>query len=139
MDSKTWYAQRRKKVEGLRGTYEIEVPDILTLMQDWKDAGADLTKKEMEFAKEVSKPEVMRKLLLKYVKDPPLSDVPTENCIFVDDLLKDQAETIVIYGEITKPLREDPDKVKEFFRDFFPPRPNVGNRTPSDSSASSAN
>jgi hypothetical protein len=138
-NAQSWYAQRRKKIVGLRGTYELEVPDILTLMQDWKDAGADLSKKEMDFALEVSKPEVMKKLLLKYVKDPPLSEIPKENCIFVDDLLKDQAETIIIYGELTKPLREDPEKIKEFFRVNFPARTDSGSRDIGSTSSPSTN
>jgi len=100
--NKEWKSKREVIVEGLRGDkYLVKIPDVLTLVQSWISLGVDMTSKNL--SEEISKEEVLRGMLEKYMIEPK----------FFEELLEDQADTILIYKTIISEWVGNPDKVAE--------------------------
>jgi hypothetical protein len=116
MDATEWRSKRIQKIEGLRGTYLVEIPDVLTLLEDWKNFGVDF--KDKNLGEEVVRIEVIKKMLMKYVKEPKITVEPTESTIGIDELIKDQADVSIIYKAIISEFICNPDRIEAFFRDL---------------------
>lgn len=113
MNAKEWYAKRFQKVEAPRGSYLVQVPDVVQLLLDWKEAGVK------DFSPQaVAEKKVFRFLFLKYIKEPKVSEEKEDGSIWIEDLLADQADSLEIYKKIIGSFTSDPKKVSEFFRNL---------------------
>jgi len=111
-----WHRKQEKTFETPSGLkVSVKLPDYMQLIKDWMDAGVkDPLGKNTKLSKQISKPHVVKKLLLKYVVKPKL----TEKQVTI--LIKEHPTTAqIIYAEIISPFITQADKNIDFFRRYY--------------------
>lgn len=98
----------------------IECPDPITLVQFLAvDCGLESPVDQKDLGEKIMKnPEIIAKLLIRYVKEPKLDWKSSESVISIEELLKDQSDCVALIREIMSPFIEHTDKVLAFFRDI---------------------
>ena len=99
---------------------KVQKPDYLLLVQDWIQLGVkNPFAQKIKLGEEIAKPEVMRALLIKYVKSPKMSEKDTKDSLNVDNLIKQHPlDAEIIYAKIISPFITQAGAVADFFREY---------------------
>jgi len=102
--------------------YSIERPDPLTLIQFWiKECGIEKPLDSKDLGDKILKdPKIIAQMLIQYVKEPKIAWKRTDGALSVEELMKDQTDSLAILREIMNPFIERTDALLEFFRAFEP-------------------
>lgn len=120
MSAESWRKKRNPTVKAPSGdSYLVERPDPISLVQFLAvDCGLESPVDQKDLGEKIMKnPEIIAKLLVRYVKEPKLDWKSSEGVLSVEELLKDQSDCVAIIREIMSPFIEHADKVLAFFRD----------------------
>jgi len=117
MNAGAWRSKRVIAFKGPSGsTYKIRLPDPLTLIQAWVEAGVEKPLDQKDLGEKVTKSEVIAKILMRFIVEPKITAEPTENSLGVNELIEDQTDCIALYRKIISPFVNHADDTAEFFR-----------------------
>jgi len=117
MDASAWRAKRTVSFKAPSGsTYKIRLPDPVTLIQTWVEAGVDKPLDQKDLGEKVTKPEVIMKILMRFIVEPKITAEPSEETLSTNELMEDQTDCIALYRKIISPFLDNVDETAEFFR-----------------------
>lgn len=121
---KAWRDKRKnKRFKAPSGDfYTVEIPDPISLIQFWvKECGLKQPLKEKSLGKSITEnKEIVAKTLMRYVKKPLITISSTPASISINELMKDQTDSIAILRKIMQRFLTGGDSLLTFFRDLNP-------------------
>ena len=114
---KQWREKRVKLVTAPSGdVYRVKIPSPALLLKVWTEAGVDLSQPPEKIDEEISKPEIVKKVLINFVLEPKIAEETSEEAIGVEELFEDFSDATALYRAILEPFSERARKDAEFFR-----------------------
>ncbi len=112
-----WREKRVKLVTAPSGdVYRVKIPSPALLLKIWAQAGVDLSQPPEKIDEEISKPEVVKKVLINFILEPKIAQETSEEAIGVEELFEDFSDATALYQSILEPFSERARKDAEFFR-----------------------
>lgn len=117
MDASAWRSKRLVDFKAPSGSvYKLRLPDPVTLIQAWVEAGVEKPLDQKDLGEKVTNPETVAKILMRFIVEPKITVAPSEQTIGINELMEDQMDTLAVYRKIISPFVEHADQTAEFFR-----------------------
>jgi len=117
MDASAWRRKRLIEFKAPSGSvYKIKLPDPVTLISDWIAAGVEKPLDQKDLGEKVTRPDVIAKILMKYIVAPKITLHSTETTLGINELMEDQTDTLALYRKIISLFVEHAEETAEFFR-----------------------
>lgn len=121
VSAKQWRQRRIEKFNAPSGDqYLLRIPDPLTLIDAWRNAGVKTPLDEKDLGEKVSQRDVIAHILMQFILEPKITLKPTETSLGINELMDDQTDAIAIYRQILRLFLEGGDELAQFFRNLIP-------------------